>query len=78
MKGRKGSVCAAAALASLALVAVGIFRGELKVVQMRATNICLECIELGKLRRFVQWHSPLPPITISSGSSRGKDLPWGA
>lgn len=46
MKGRKG-LFALLLLASLALVAVGIFRGELKVVQMMATNICLECIGIG-------------------------------
>ena len=34
-------------LAAALLMSAGIYRGELKIVLMKATNICLECIGIG-------------------------------
>lgn len=36
-----------AAIAALAFIAYGIFRGEMAVVLNKAVHICLECIGLG-------------------------------
>ena len=38
-------LCAAAL--GLAMMAYGIYRGEMKVVLEKAINICLECIVIG-------------------------------
>lgn len=36
-----------AAVGGLALMAYGIYRGEMKVVLEKAINICMECIGIG-------------------------------
>lgn len=38
---------AAAAIAGIAMMAYGVYRGELTVVFTKAVNICLECIGIG-------------------------------
>ena len=45
MRAHRGGVCLAAV--GLAMMAFGIFRGEMPVVLEKAINICMECIGIG-------------------------------
>ena len=49
MSRRKRVIPAGAALAALglALMGIGIYRGEMQVVLEKAIHICLECIGIG-------------------------------
>lgn len=44
---RKRLISALLLLAGIALVAVGVWRGEVQAVLMKAVNLCLECIGIG-------------------------------
>lgn len=48
MKDKKRNICSAvAAFVGIAMMAFGIYRGELAVVLTKAIKICLECIGIG-------------------------------
>lgn len=48
MKDKKRNICSAvAAFVGIAMMAFGIYRGELAIVLTKAIKICLECIGIG-------------------------------